>query len=608
MTARVMHQRRKVAARSFVTAFQLSSPTRASVIKIFLRMFVKEARTGSAGLSKAAAIAPHPKMRWNDDALHVAGKGTRPPRATVETAQVQVATVVNEAVSRARPRAQRIRAHDDWARNATAALLQLGLTPARVADSPLLRHRLRKCAHRDASGDLKLLVLGASMARGNFNCGRNMPCVGDRQDPQRAWPSLLQAMLREALPACNATVELHASGGWTSETAAMRLEQILRKSQVWDAILLDASVNDADISKWGRAEQRREYMTSAAESMVRTGARRAIPVVLIDTVARWVQPLRCVSASRMLSASVYARLAEHHQLPHIDLQGASCGDREPGEIRHWRAGCAAVDAPGATGSCWMHPGPSTHVALAALLVHAFAAIAAAGEERLLPERPPRVGTLQPAFEVASFESDLPPRHREDRPRLRLRPCQHAMHRQDVHDEELRALDRATGLGGLHGSPRQAWLCAARIEARTAGAGPADRLDASLTSLGSTAAQGSPMHRRRREHASPLTCGAQSVRARSSLSTFDPTTPEWATPSCGSARTASTAWCSTRAGARGARKSRRPCFRCAACCQPSGAARRATPSSRMYCTSSCIRRVKVRRLLKRALGAGSASSS
>lgn len=327
---------------------------------------------------------------------------------TVETAQV--ARVVNEAVSRG-PRARRImRVHDDWAndwaRNATAALLQLGLTPARVADSPLLRHRLRKCAHRDASGDqteLKLLVLGASMALGNFNCGRNVACVGDRQGPQRAWPSLLQAMLREALPACNARVKLHAYGGWTSETAAMRLEKILMKSQVWDVILLDASVNDADISNWGRAEQRREYMTSAAESMVQTGARRAIPVVLIDTVARWVQPLRCVSASRMLSASVYARLAEHHQLPHIDLQGASCGDREAGEVRHWRAGCEAVDAPGATGSCWMHPGPSTHVALAALLVHAFAAIAVAGEERLLPERPPRVGTLQPAFEVASFE-------------------------------------------------------------------------------------------------------------------------------------------------------------------------------------------------------------
>ena len=401
--------------------------------------------------------------------------------------------MVNEAVSRARPRAQRIRVHDDWARNATAALLQLGLTPARVADSPLLRHRLRKCAHRDALGDLRLLVLGASMAQGNFNCGRNVACVGDRQDPQRAWPSLLQAMLREALPACNATVELHASGGWTSETAAMRLEQILRKSQVWDAILLDASVNDADISKWGRAEQRREYMTSAAESMVRTGARRAIPVVLIDTVARWVQPLRCVSASRMLSASVYARLAEHHQLPHIDLQGASCGDREPGEIRHWRAGCAAVDAPGATGSCWMHPGPSTHVALAALLVHAFAAIAAAGEERLLPERPPRVGTLQPAFEVASFEICRPDTEKTDLGfgcDLANMPCTDktfttkSFAPSTVQPGWVAFMDRP-GKPGC--APR-----ASRLEPRGQGQ-QTGSMRASLTPLGSTAAQGSPTH-------------------------------------------------------------------------------------------------------------------
>ena len=66
----------------------------------------------------------------------------------------------------------------------------------------------------------------------------------------------------------------------------------------------------------------------------------------------------------------------------------------------------ALDAPGGINSpCWVHPGPTTHMALASLVTHGLAAIADGSAARLLPAgaRGADLGTLQPAFEVASFE-------------------------------------------------------------------------------------------------------------------------------------------------------------------------------------------------------------
>jgi len=103
---------------------------------------------------------------------------------------------------------------------------------------------------------------------------------------------------------------------------------------------------------------------------------------------------------------VYAAVAAHWQLPRVSLQEASCGSvygSSEAVIRHWRAGCASLDAPGMDPMCWMHPGPSTHLALGALAAHAFAAIASGRAALLLPATLRSQGTLQPAFEVASFE-------------------------------------------------------------------------------------------------------------------------------------------------------------------------------------------------------------
>ena len=96
----------------------------------------------------------------------------------------------------------------------------------------------------------------------------------------------------------------------------------------------------------------------------------------------------------------------------------------------------ALDAPGGIDSpCWVHPGPTTHKALASLVTHGLAAIADGSAARLLPAgaRGADLGTLQPAFEVASFEictggnerTDLhfgcAPRGRIRRPRVRRVP-------------------------------------------------------------------------------------------------------------------------------------------------------------------------------------------
>ena len=83
----------------------------------------------------------------------------------------------------------------------------------------------------------------------------------------------------------------------------------------------------------------------------------------------------------------------------------------------------------------MHPGPTTHMALASLVTHGLAAIADGSAARLLPAgaRGADLGTLQPAFEVASFEictggnerTDLhfgcAPRGRIRQPRVRRMP-------------------------------------------------------------------------------------------------------------------------------------------------------------------------------------------
>ena len=119
----------------------------------------------------------------------------------------------------------------------------------------------------------------------------------------------------------------------------------------------------------------------------------------------------------------------------------------------------ALDARGGINSpCWVHPGPTTHMALASLVTHGLAAIADGSAARLLPAgaRGADLGTLQPAFEVASFEictggnerTDLhfgcAPRGRIRQPRVRRMPprrhtltCVHAVLRMQATSREWR---------------------------------------------------------------------------------------------------------------------------------------------------------------------------
>ena len=138
-----------------------------------------------------------------------------------------------------------------WDANLTAVLLDQGLAAPLIADSPALRRRLRACM-RSNTPQLRLLVLGASMASGSMNCGGIVPCTGDRKQPLLAWPAMLEAHLRAGL-GCGAKVTVHAFGGWTSELAAHKLHAILhRQADLPDLLLLDASVNDAAVSNWGK--------------------------------------------------------------------------------------------------------------------------------------------------------------------------------------------------------------------------------------------------------------------------------------------------------------------------------------------------------------------
>ena len=139
-----------------------------------------------------------------------------------------------------------------WDANLTAVLLDQGLAAPLIADSPALRRRLRACMRGSGSNtpQLSLLVLGASMASGNMNCAGN--CTGDRQQPLLAWPAMLEAHLRAGL-GCGAKVTVHAFGGWTSEMAAHKLHRILHgRADLPDLLLLEASVNDAAVSNWGK--------------------------------------------------------------------------------------------------------------------------------------------------------------------------------------------------------------------------------------------------------------------------------------------------------------------------------------------------------------------
>ena len=142
-----------------------------------------------------------------------------------------------------------------WDANLTAVLLDQGLAAPLIADSPALRRRLRACMRGSGSNtpQLKLLVLGASMACGNMNCGgRGRQCSGDRIQPMLAWPAKLEAQLRAGL-GCGVTVQVNAFGGWTSEVAAHRLHDILKgRAEPPDLLLLDASANDAGVSQWGK--------------------------------------------------------------------------------------------------------------------------------------------------------------------------------------------------------------------------------------------------------------------------------------------------------------------------------------------------------------------
>ena len=299
-----------------------------------------------------------------------------------------------------------------WNANLTAALRDQGLAAQRIADNPALRRQLRACMRGGPSTpQLKLLVLGASVAFGNMNCGGRFPCSGDRFQPSLAWPAQLESQLRAGL-GCDVTVQVKADGGWTSEMAAHKLHAILHgRTGLPDVLLLDASTNDAAVAAWGKDMARRQYLLAAVESMVRRLEAQSVPVLLVDVASLWSRPtLGCPEADAAPSElpSVYAPVGQHWRLPYVSLQQASCagGEGASRTIHHWRAGCEALDAPGGLDSpCWMHPGPTAHLALASLAAHGLASIANGSATRLLPAsaRAADRGTLQPAFEVASFE-------------------------------------------------------------------------------------------------------------------------------------------------------------------------------------------------------------
>ena len=163
-----------------------------------------------------------------------------------------------------------------WDANLTAVLLDQGLAAPLIADSPALRRRLRACM-RSNTPQLRLLVLGASMASGSMNCAGTVPCTGDRMQPLRAWPAKLEAQLRAGL-GCGAKVTVHAFGGWTSELAAHKLHAILHgQADLPDLLLLDASVNDAAVSNWGKGAG----LTQCARSLsALLGQHRPITVYL----------------------------------------------------------------------------------------------------------------------------------------------------------------------------------------------------------------------------------------------------------------------------------------------------------------------------------------
>ena len=311
-----------------------------------------------------------------------------------------------------------------WATRTSRELLKLSLHVPRVADSPLLRQRLRQCMLQAASGRFNMVIMGASMATGSMNCGGKVACQGERQRPELTWGRRLEVSLRSAL-GCPVSLHVHAEGGWTSERAAHKLRNVLNEPSFQpDVVLLDASANDAAVSNWGHDVARRQYLLAAVESIVRRLEAQRIPALLVDLASWWGRfPPTCAwrrtprarldawrsaddGARRALNAttSVYAAVADHWRLPYVSLLEASCGDAEQGggdSIRHWRAGCESLDAAGM--GCWMHPGPTSHNAFAALVAHTFAAIASGRTARLLPPTPRSPSTMQPEFEVASFE-------------------------------------------------------------------------------------------------------------------------------------------------------------------------------------------------------------
>ena len=310
-----------------------------------------------------------------------------------------------------------------WRSELESDLRSAGVPPAPSAPQALLGSRLRRCLHSNGrSVPFNVLVLGASLTRGNMNCGGPVICRGAHAAESLSWPAELQRLLSAALPGC--CVEVHASGygGHTSATGARSIARFARAGGIeWDAALLDYSINDLVVSRFGRSAPQRTSALAASESMLRRLHHTRVAPLLSETLLQF--PPGC-DFELTRHRSLYAPLAAHYAVPLVSLQRAACtpppADRAP--HLHWHGGCPRdpdqleLDVPGYNATCYMHPGPSTHAVHARLVAAAMlaslegageaaaegAAAAAAAEGAAAPAALPAT-TLSPEHEVAGFD-------------------------------------------------------------------------------------------------------------------------------------------------------------------------------------------------------------
>ena len=256
----------------------------------------------------------------------------------------------------------------------------------------LLRETLwQHCFNESHNHDRKIRigVLGGSMTDGSMNCHAlaHVVCVGKNKPVARAWPAVLQTMLRDALRPFPCTVEVVPRA-----TSASRVNLFLSEPELTrrvlpsdDLIIEDYSIND-NKGIHPNDTHVRHQVQGGFELLARRTRALGMQLVHVEATAYscstrggdHVSDGTTDADSAAPRENINEAVARFYGVPIVSFARATGWCQSKGANPLWLGGCGALDTPGVL--CGAHPGPSTHRIyanmLAAFILHQAANVAA----------------------------------------------------------------------------------------------------------------------------------------------------------------------------------------------------------------------------------------